>query len=172
MTRYDWRKPMTASISALREIMLDEDVPLRRRVEAAEQILSFEASIDAVEEAKTFLTKVFDDGEVYVDLRLDALRIMRKAEARKVTAPPAIASTGERDPVYRMAQQRARNELRETLEAKGLWPAPPGWDAHIMSPDWPGPEGEPPNPIGLADRIGAARKAFLEEKMLAKEPKE
>jgi hypothetical protein len=152
--------------------MLDETILLRRRVEAAEQILSFETSIDAMEEAKVFLTNVFENGEVHVDLRLDALKVIRKAEARKVTAPPATASTGERGLAYRIAQQRARNELRETLEAKGLWPAPPGWDAHIMSPDWPGPEGEPPNPIGLADRIGAARKAYLEEKMLAKEPKE
>ena len=158
---------MTASVETLREIMFDDDAPLRRRVEAAEAILAFEAPKNATDEAKTFLTEVHEDKGVSRDLRAEAAIIMRKAEARKVTAPPTTASTGERGLAYRMAQARARNELRETLEAKGLWPAPPGWDAHIMSPDRPGPpEGEPLNPTGLADRIGAARKAFLEEKRI------
>jgi hypothetical protein len=40
---------MTASVETLREIMLDETILLR---EAAEQILSFEASVDAMEEAR------------------------------------------------------------------------------------------------------------------------
>jgi hypothetical protein len=162
---------MTASVETLRQIMLDDDISLRRRVEAADQILSFEASVDATKEAKTFLTEiseteVFEDGEKHVDLRLDALKIIRKAEARKVTQPPAVVHTGERSDPYRMAQRCARYELQKTLEAKGLWPAPPGWDAHIISPDWQGPPGidEPFNPNGMADRLGAARKARDEEK--------
>ena len=82
---------MTASLEALRNIMLDENISLRRRVEAAESILSFESPSEMVEEAKAFLTEVFDDRETNVDLRLDALKIMRKAEARKVTQPPAAS---------------------------------------------------------------------------------
>ena len=149
--------------------MLDETVLLHRRVEAAEQLLSFEASVDVQEEAKTFLTKVFEDGENHVNLRLDALKVIRKAEARKVTAPPAAPSSGERGPLYKIAQARARYALQKELEAKGLWPAPPGWDSHIMSPDWPGPTDEEPfNPSGLADRIGAARQAYLEEEQKKK----
>jgi hypothetical protein len=155
---------VTASVETLCKIMLDEDVPLRRRIEAAEQILSFEASVDATDEAKAFLTEVFEDGTAYVDMRLDALKIIRKAEARKVALPPASVQTGERGPLYKIVQARARYALQKELEAKGLWPAPPGWDSHIMSPDWPGPTDEEPlNPIGLADRLGAARQAYLEK---------
>jgi hypothetical protein len=162
---------MTASLEALRNIMLDENISLRRRVEAAESILSFESPSEMVEEAKAFLTEVFDDRETNVDLRLDALKIMRKAEARKVTQPPTVSIGGGGFPnnpemrarSRRMAQRKAAYERRKKLEAAGLWPAPPGWDADIFSDDWVEPPidyGLPPN-AGLADRIGAARKEYL-----------
>jgi hypothetical protein len=130
---------------------------------AAEDLLERESPPEVREAAKSFLTTIFEDREVPEGTRLQALLIIRKAEARKIAQPPA-ASTGERGLAYRIAQQAARNELRKKLEAKGLWPAPPGWDAHIMSPDWPGPDDEPFNPIGLADRIHEARMAYYETK--------
>ena len=152
---------MTASVEALREIMWDDDLPLRRRVEAAEAILAFEAPTNVTDEAKAFLKEVHDNRDVHPDLRVEAAIIVRKAEARKVTHPPMLAQTGERGLAYRMAQRAARNELQKTLEAKGLWPAPPGWDSHIMSPDWPGPEEGEPVPLNkLAKTVEAARKEY------------
>ena len=162
---------MTASLEALRDIMLDENIPLRRRVGAADSILSFESPSEMTEEAKAFLTEVFEDSETYVDLRLDALKIMRKAEARKVTQPPTVPIGGGgffnnpelRSRMRRMAQRKAAYQRRKKLEAAGLWPAPPGWDADIFSDDWVEPPidyGLPPN-AGLADRLGAARKEYL-----------
>ena len=162
---------MSASIKALREIIFDPYVSVRRKIEAAESLLTFESPAEAREEAKNFLTTIFEDGEARVDLRLDALKIMRKAEARKVTQPPTVSIGGGgffnnpemRSRMRRMAQRKAAYERRKKLEAAGLWPAPPGWDADIFSDDWvepPNDLGLPPN-AGLADRIGAARKEYL-----------
>ena len=166
---------MTISVETLRRIFLNIEVTVRRRIEAAEALLTYECPPQVVEEAKSFLEEIAVDQNILPDLQTYAAKVLLKASARKVTAPPA-ARTGERSLTYRIAQNVARQELQKKLEAKGLWPAPEGWDAHIMSPDWPGPPDEPFNPIGLADDIGAARKVFLEEKMvklgLAKEPKD
>jgi len=154
---------MSAAIRALLEIMTQSS-SLRNRLRAAEDLLERESPADVREQAQAFLTSVHDDREILDSIRREAASIVRRAEARKVTQPPAIVRTGERGLAYKIAQARARYTLQKELEAKGLWPAPPGWDDHIMSPDWPGPtDEEPPNPIGLADRLGAARQAYLEK---------
>ncbi len=57
-----WKeKLMTRAIAALLKIIGDTDAPLRRRIEATEGLLAYEAPEEAVEEAKTFLTSVFED---------------------------------------------------------------------------------------------------------------
>ena len=70
---------MTRAIVALLQIISDtEDAPLRRRIQATEALLAYEAPQEAVDQAKAFLTSV-QDAEQRVDDSLDALKLMRKA---------------------------------------------------------------------------------------------
>ena len=131
---------MTRAIAALLEIMSDADAPLRRRIEATELLLAYDAPPEAVDQARTFLTAVFEDAEQRVDDRLDALRLMRKAEARKITAPTVTAEDA-----------RANRELWRDLETgfrrvamikAGVWEnAPKDWAADLMSEDYVPPPG-------------------------------
>ena len=84
---------MTRAIVALVEIMSDTDAPLRRRIEATEGLLAYEAPKEAVHQAQAFLISVFGDPEQRVEDWLDALKLMREAEARKITAP--TVTTGD-----------------------------------------------------------------------------
>jgi hypothetical protein len=88
----------TRAVAALRQIMLDdsETMPIRRRIEAAEQLLEYEAPVEIVEDAKAFLTSIAEAEETLVDFRLDALKLLRKAEARKVVPPKASVRNNPR----------------------------------------------------------------------------
>jgi hypothetical protein len=129
----------TRAINALREIMADETAPPRRRIEAAEGLLDYEAPSEVVEEAKAFLTTVFEDSEMAVEIRLDAVTLMRKVEARKVV-PARVAV---RDEPGRVEHCRLIETLRRKSEliAAGVFPLPEGWDDDLNSPDYvPTPE--------------------------------
>jgi hypothetical protein len=131
---------MTRAIAALLEIISDADAPLRRRVEATELLLAYEAPQEAVDQAKAFLTSVFEDAVQYVDDRLDALRLMRKAEAPKITAPTVTAEDA-----------RANRELWRKLEIghrraelfkAGLWgDHPRNWADDLLSENYVAPPG-------------------------------
>jgi hypothetical protein len=150
---------MTASVEALCDILLDETVALYDRIEAAEALLSFEAPVGATAEAKVFLTKVFENGENNVNVRLNALKIIRKAEARKVTQPATgYASEAERREEWR---KHIWFKRRTKLLDAGFNPLPAGWDDNLGE-DFVPPDGDPPrfNPIGLAERMREARLAY------------
>jgi hypothetical protein len=163
---------MSGSIEALRGIMLDGETALRRRILSAELLLGFEAPTEAAEEAKTFLTQVFEDEEVHVDLRLEAAKTMRRAEARKVQVPSAdtvvrlnLPDTPEiRAARRRTAQRKACFEREQKLKAMNLWPAPSNWNEDILADSWIAPEPDYglPASAGLADRVAAARKLYLQ----------
>ena len=131
---------MTRAIVALLEIMSDPDAPLRRRIEATEGLLAYEAPQEVVDQAKAFLTSVFEDDEQRVDDKLDALRLMRKAEARKVTTPTVTPEDA-----------RANRELWRKLEIgsrrvamieAGLWGNhPKDWASDLLSEDYVAPPG-------------------------------
>ena len=119
---------MTRAISALIKIMTDSEAPLRCRIEATEGLLAYEAPDEAVALAKEFLASVFESDE-HVTVRLDALKLMRKAEARRISAPPVPAD----DYRQRKMQRRiAVGRRRAKLMTEGLWPAPKGWDADLL----------------------------------------
>jgi hypothetical protein len=131
---------MTRAIVALVEIMSDTDAPLRRRIEATEVLLAYEAPQEAVDQAKAFLTSVFGDPEQRVDDRLDALKLMRKLEDRKITAPTVTAE-----------DVRANRELWRQLEIgmrrgammkEGVWgDHPKDWADDLLSDNYVAPPG-------------------------------
>ena len=83
---------------------------------------------------------IFEDAAQHVDDRLDALRLMRKAEAPKITAPTVTAEDA-----------RANRELWRQLEIgfrrvammkAGVWEnAPTDWAADLLSEDYAAPPG-------------------------------
>lgn len=130
---------MTRAIAALLDIMGDADAPLKRRIEATEGILQYDAPEAAVEAAKHFLTSVFEDSEQVVELRLDALKLMRKAEAPRITQP-AVSSAEEREnrEKWRDIEMGLR---RVKISSAGLtWG--PGWADDLMSDTYKPPSGD------------------------------
>ena len=74
----------TRPIDTLLEIMADPDLFTRRRIEAAEALLAYEAPPEVVERARAFLTSVFEDDEQSVQDRLDALSWRGNSKARRL----------------------------------------------------------------------------------------
>jgi len=138
--------------------MTDEAAPLRRRIEATAGLLEYATPMEAVELAKEFLTSVFEDKEIHVDLRLDALKLVRKAEAAKMTRP----STSVADEVANREAWRRVEMARRRMKmiAEGLWPCP-GWADDLLHSDYKPPHGaaKPTSFVGFAERMKAARLA-------------
>ena len=144
---------MTRAIAALLEIMSDADAPLRRRIEATELLLAYDAPPEAVDQARTFLTAVFEDAEQRVDDRLDALRLMRKAEARKITAPTVTAEDARAN--RELWRKLEIGHRREKLFKAGLWgDHPKNWADDLLSEDYVEPLGSAHDALR-----GMARKA-------------
>ena len=131
---------MTRAIAALLEIVSDDDAPLRCRIEATEGLLAYEAPQEAIDQAKAFLTSVFEDSEQRVDDRLDALKLMRKAEARKITTPTITAEDARANrELWRDIEMGLR---RAALFRAGLWEnAPKDWADDLLSEDYVPPPG-------------------------------
>jgi hypothetical protein len=134
----------TRAIDALRRIMLDaEGVSPRRRVEAAEHLLDYECPEQVRVGCKEFLTSVFEDDEQQVDIRLDALKLMRKFEAAKVT-PKTIRATrseGDRREAWRNYEINQRH-WNLSLAIRNT--PPPGWADDLYSDNYVAPDGWPP----------------------------
>jgi hypothetical protein len=147
---------MTPAITALLEIMSRHDVPIRRRIEAAEGLLAFEAPNNAIEQAKMFLSSVFEDTEQHVDDRLDALKLMRKAESPKVRQP--TVSARDESALKEQAREIAIGRRRAALMSAGLWPPPPdsGWADDLLSPDY-NPPIPPPSQMSIAEAVRCGR---------------
>ena len=137
----------TRAINALLEIMYDDSETMspRRRVEAAEHLLDYECPEEVRVECKEFLTSIFEDSEQHVDIRLDALKLMRKFEAAKVT--PRTVRTNQR------GSERDRREAWRNYEIdQRHWKLslaimdtpPPGWADDLCSDDYVPPDGWPP----------------------------
>lgn len=148
---------MTRAIAALIDIMQSEDAPLRRRIEATEGLLGYETPGPGVELAIEFLTSVFENHDEDFDSRLDALKLVRKFEARKISKPTVAPAD---DPAIREAWRRLETaQRRMVLIEAGLWPPEPGWDSDLRAPAYKPPHGagDITNPTNLAKRMKRAR---------------
>jgi hypothetical protein len=133
----------TRAINALIEIMLNEDISAHRRIEACEGLLTYESPSEVAERAKEFLTKTFEDSEVGVTDRLDALKLMRKFEAPKIALPTVRTKREETD--RREAWRRYEISQRHwNLSLAIRNTPPPGWADDLYSDDYVAPDGWPP----------------------------
>jgi hypothetical protein len=139
----------TRTIDALLEIMDDAGgMTTRRRIEAAEAILGYEAPTEAVNRTREFLISVFENKEEPINERMDALKLSQKFGARKI-APQTVHLTRreEADRKEAWRQYEIDKLLREIVLATMDHP-PKGWDDHLRSPDYLPPPGDEWPPTG------------------------
>jgi|SRR6516225_5215755 hypothetical protein len=161
----------TRAIDALMQIMQDAEVPTRRRIEAAEALLGFEAPPEAVVQARDYLVRVFEDQEEILHDRMDALKLARKFESPKIALPTIHTKKQETDrrQAWR-AYEIAERKLKIVVTTKDT--PPPGWDDDLRADSYMPPAegwpGEPPD-IPLKDLVVArrARADRMEQERLA-----
>jgi len=161
----------TRAIETLLQILRDDGVATRRRIEACEGLLGYEAPPDAVIQARDYLVRVFEDQEEILDDRMDALKLARKFESPKIALPTVHTKRQETDrrEGWRNYEIAAR-ELKIILATKDT--PPEGWADDLYSDDyvppaegWPGPAPQ----IPLKDLVVArkARADRMERELLA-----
>src|SRR6516164_5178316 len=140
----------TRTIEILLEIMADTEMSTRRRIEAAEALLGFEAPTDAVSRARDYLMSVFEDREEEIGNRMDALKLSRKCEAKKI-APQTVHVTRREEKDRKEAWREYEiNQLQAEIVLATLDHPPPGWDSVLRRPDYLPPPGDewPPTDRG------------------------
>jgi hypothetical protein len=129
----------TRAIDALLEIMSNVEVSAGRRREAAEHLLDYECPEEVVVKCKEFLTLVFEDSELHVDTRLDALKLVRKFEAAKVTQRTIRAAEQEGD--RREKWRRYEIAQRHWKLSLAIRDTPPkGWADDLYSDSYVAPD--------------------------------
>ena len=138
----------TRTINTLLEIMADTDMATRRRIEAAEAILGFEAPADAVSRAREYLMSIFENREEAIGDRMDALKLSRKFEAKKIS--PQTVHLTRREEVDRKEAWREYEifQLQAKIVLATLDHPPKGWDDALRSPDYLPPPGDTWPPTG------------------------
>jgi hypothetical protein len=123
-------------------IMADPEIVTRRRIEAAEALLGFEAPADAVNRARDYLMSVFEDREKDIGNRMDALRMSRKSEAKKI-APQTVHLTRQSEVDRKEAWRKYEiDQLLMQIVMATMDHPPKGWDSALRSPDYLPPPGD------------------------------
>jgi ParB-like chromosome segregation protein Spo0J len=129
------------TIDALLTIMNDSDIRTRRRIEAAEQLLDFEAPDEAVIRAREYLVSVFENADEDLGDRMNAIKASRKVEAAKVS--PKVVHLNRGTAIDRKEAWRGyeRSKLRTAIINATMAIPPKGWD-ESFGPDYLPPEGD------------------------------
>ncbi|WP_454623198.1 hypothetical protein [Brucella anthropi] len=140
---------LSPALAALLQIMTSTEVAEAKCVEAAKAIIEYEAPQGVYDLTHRYLIGVAEDDEQSTDLRLEALKLLRKVEARRVTPPPAASLVANKE----TAERLGRAKQRLALVAEGKWPT--------SDADWT--EQATALPVqgtceGLAERLKAARR--------------
>ena len=134
-----------AVIGTLVAIMSDPAVPIRGRLQAAENLLAYKTPQDVAESAKLFLASIFTDPEQNIDHRLAATTALRRSEDVRIMPPieRPPARTEPAEPVEPLSVVLARRKAHcDALTAKieremGLRP---DGAADMSDPHDPGPD--------------------------------
>jgi len=138
----------TRTVETLLEIMADTDMATGRRIEAAEAILGFEAPTDAVSRAREYLMSIFENKEEAIGERMDALKLSRKFEAKKI-APQTVHLTRREEADRKEAwREYELGQLQAKIVLATLDHPPKGWDDDLRSPDYLPPPGDAWPPTG------------------------
>lgn len=110
----------STAIGALVVIMSDPTLPIRKRLEAADGLLTYKTPQDVAESAKVFLTSIFTDHEQNIDYRLAAITALRRSEDARIMPPierpPARTDNAEEPPIPLLELVRQRRERADRME--------------------------------------------------------
>src|SRR6516164_6485494 len=139
----------TRATDILLEIMGDPELPTRRRMQAAEALLGFEAPVNVINHAREYLASVFENREgEKVEDRMEAAQITRKFEAKKI-APQTVHLTRREEVDRKGAWREYHISQRQIKLVLATMDHPPkGWDDDLRSPDYLPPPGDEWPPTG------------------------
>jgi hypothetical protein len=128
------------TVAALLVIMDDTDLRTRRRIEAAEQLLDFEAPAEAVMRAREYLVSVFENADEDLADRMNAIKASRRCESAKVS--PKVVHLNRSTATDRREAWREyeRSKLRTAIIKATRDIPPKGWD-ESFGPDYLPPAG-------------------------------
>jgi hypothetical protein len=119
------------AIAALVEIMCDVDQAPRARIAACEHALGYECPREVIEQAKAVLLSIVEDCETLVDVKLDALKLLRRVESRRVSPGRAISSSD-----IELSQAAEILQRRSALLKAGVFPRPDGYADDLYAEDY------------------------------------
>ena len=125
----------TRAIEALLQILQDDGIATRRRIEACEGLLTYEAPPEAVIQAHDYLVRVFEDQEEILHDRMDALKLAHKFESPKLALPTIHTKQqeGDRREAWRNYEIKQR-EWKIILATRDV--PPKGWADDLYSDDY------------------------------------
>jgi len=117
---------ISPALSTLLDIMTSDTVAEAQCIEAARAIIEYEAPEEVFAITRAYLMGVAQDADQPVTLKLKALELIRKVEAKRVVPGTAKAADTARGRALglRLATARKRMELVRDR----AWPAPRGWE--------------------------------------------
>nr|WP_278437150.1 hypothetical protein [Brucella anthropi] len=112
---------LSPALAALLQIMTSTEVAEAKCVEAAKAIIEYEAPQGVYDLTHRYLIGVAEDDEQSTDLRLEALKLLRKVEARRIV--PGVAKGEDTEKAKRLAERleaaRERVERFRREQRKG-----------------------------------------------------
>jgi hypothetical protein len=152
------------AIIALVDIMREPEHGRRRRIEACEHLLDYECPVEVIDEAKAVLLSIVEDSETFVDVKLQALKLLRRVEAKKVS--PGRTAVREFD--IERARDQEIDRRRWALMKAGINPPfPDDAFADLEAADFV-PLGPPEPPPTVAGLIAALQKARAQREASAR----
>ncbi|WP_064681264.1 hypothetical protein [Rhizobium bangladeshense] len=137
-------------LDALLDIMTSDDIPEARCIDAAKAIIEYESPPEVFAIVHAYLMGVAQDAGQPVELKLKALELIRKVEARRVV--PGTSKAIDTAQAMALGNRVAIAKRRIELVRKEAWPAQKGWADNLGEVRGIVVEEE-----GIAERLEAAR---------------
>ncbi|MGO7868653.1 hypothetical protein AB9E15_05335 [Rhizobium leguminosarum] len=141
---------ISKALGALLDIMTSDKIKETQCIEAARAIIEYEAPPEVFDLTYDYLMGVAQGEEQDTGLKLEALKLIRKVEAKRVV--PGTAKAVETVAAQALGRKVAMAKRRLGLVRDGRWPAERGWGEDLGEVREMGVEEE-----GIAERLEAAR---------------
>jgi len=141
---------ISKALGALLDIMTSDKVKEAQCIEAARAIIEYEAPPEVFDLTYDYLMGVAQGEEQDTGLKLEALKLIRKVEAKRVV--PGTARVVDTTAAQALGRKVAMAKRRLGLVRDGRWPAERGWGEDLGEVRGVGVEED-----GVAERLKVAR---------------
>ncbi len=142
---------ISPTLGALLDIMVSPDIAEARCLEAAKAIIEYECPQEVFAIVHSYLMGVAQGARQPVELKLKALELIRKVEARRIT--PGTTKAVDTAAAMALGRAVATAKRRVELVRAREWPAKEGWADDLGEVRGIVIEDE-----GVAERLEAARR--------------